>query len=45
VVNHWQVTGFGYHTDAEREIAHAIAQRLQQGRSGSRPSAPSEEAA
>ena len=38
VVNHWQVTGFGYRTDAEREIAHAIAQRLQRcRRSGATP--------
>ncbi|MGH3567054.1 MAG: replication initiator [Pseudonocardia sp.] len=32
VVSNWHVTGFGYHTDAEREIAHAIAQRLQRVR-------------
>jgi len=36
VINNWQVTGFGYRTDAEREIAHAIGERVQQSRSSGR---------
>jgi replication initiator protein RepSA len=38
VVNSWQFTGIGYRDDAERALAHAIAERQQQNRNAKRRS-------
>jgi hypothetical protein len=36
VINHWQLTGAGHRNDAERELAHAIAERTARYRSTER---------